>query len=146
MIYHRVEYPRYIPAAIQALRAAARAVHEGVLEPELVALVFQRISQINGCTFCLDLHGAELRRAGIEPRKLDTLPGWRHSRFFDARERAALAWAEALTTLPSGAPDDAVYDALKPHLDEAGIATLTAAVAVINALNRLGVGLQPEMP
>jgi AhpD family alkylhydroperoxidase len=146
MRYLRVEYPRYIPTAIQALRTASKAVHEGALEPELVDLIFQRVSQINGCTFCLDLHGGHLRHAGIDPRKLDTLPGWRHSRFFGARERAALAWAEALTVLPSGAADDALYDALKIHFDEAGIATLTMAVAVINAFNRVGVGLLPELP
>jgi alkylhydroperoxidase AhpD family core domain len=146
MRYRRVEYPRHVPAAVEALRAAATAAHAGVLEPDLVDLVFLRVSQINGCAFCMDLHGAALRRAGVDPRKLDTLPGWRHGHLFDARERAALAWAEALTALPSRAPDEADYEALKPHFDDAGIATLTMAVAVVNALNRLGVGLLPELP
>lgn len=146
MRYRRVEYPRHVPAAVEALRAAVTAVHAGVLEPDLVDLVFLRVSQINGCAFCMDLHGAALRRAGVDPRKLDTLPGWRHGHLFDARERAALAWAEALTALPSRAPDEADYEALKPHFDDAGIATLTMAVAVVNALNRLGVGLLPELP
>lgn len=146
MRYRRVEYPRHVPAAVEALRAAATAVHAGVLEPDLVDLVFLRVSQINGCAFCMDLHSAALRRAGVDPRKLDTLPGWRHGHLFDARERAALAWAEALTALPSRAPDEADYEALKPHFDDAGIATLTMAVAVVNALNRLGVGLLPELP
>ena len=123
------------------LRDDARSLH-----PDLVDLVFLRVSQINGCAFCMDLHGAALRRAGVDPRKLDTLPGWRHGHLFDARERAALAWAEALTALPSRAPDEADYEALKPHFDDAGIATLTMAVAVVNALNRLGVGLLPELP
>jgi alkylhydroperoxidase family enzyme len=89
---------------------------------------------------------AALRKAGVEQRKLDTVAGWRESRFFDARERAALAWAEALTHLRDGAPADAVYEALKAHFDESGIAELTMAIATINAWNRLGVGLQPELP
>ena len=85
-------------------------------------------------------------KAGVESRKLHTLAGWRDSRFFDAREGAALAWAEQLTTLPSGAPADATYEALKAHFDEHGIAELTMAVATINAWNRLGVGMQPVLP
>ncbi len=145
MNFHRVEYPKLVPAAFKALYAASNAVHEGVLEPALVELVFLRVSQINGCAYCMDMHGSALRKAGIDPRKLDTLPGWRDSRFFDARERAALEWAEALATLPSGAPAEATYEALKPHFDDAGIATLTMAVALISAWNRLGVGLQPEL-
>ncbi|WP_028918880.1 carboxymuconolactone decarboxylase family protein [Pseudoxanthomonas suwonensis] len=146
MNFHRVEYPRHVPAAFKALYAASTAVHEGVLEPALVELVFLRVSQLNGCAYCLDMHATALRKAGVDPRKLDTLAGWRDSRFFDPRERAALAWAEALATLPSGAPADATYEALEAHFDEAGIATLTMAVALINAWNRLGVGLQPELP
>lgn len=146
MDFHRVEYPKLVPAAFKALYTASNAIHEGALEPALVELVFLRVSQINGCAYCMDMHGTALRKAGIDPRKLDTLPGWRDSRFFDARERAALAWAEALATLPSGAPSDATYEALKQHFDDAGIATLTMAVALISAWNRLGVGLQPELP
>ena len=146
MNFHRVEYPKLVPAAFKALYAASNAVHAGALEPALVELVFLRVSQVNGCAYCMDMHGTVLRKAGVDPRKLDTLAGWRDSRFFDARERAALDWAEALATLPSGAPDDAGYEALQAHFDEAGIATLTMAVALIIAWNRLGVGLRPELP
>ena len=127
-------------------KTASTAVHNGVLGKEFLELIFLRVSQINGCAFCMDMHGGALRKAGVEPRKLDTLAGWRDSRFFDAREGAALAWAEQLTTLPSGAPADATYEALKDHFDEPGIAELTMAVATINAWNRLGVGMQPILP
>jgi alkylhydroperoxidase family enzyme len=92
------------------------------------------------------MHGTALRKAGVEQRKLDTVAGWRDSRFFDARESAALAWAEALTHLPGGAPAETVYEALTAHFDEQEIAELTMAIATINAWNRLGVGLQPELP
>ncbi|MBP7598453.1 carboxymuconolactone decarboxylase family protein [Pseudoxanthomonas mexicana] len=144
--FHRVDYPKHVPDAFRGLYAASTAVHNGVLGKEFLELIFLRVSQINGCAFCMDMHGGALRKAGVEPRKLDTLAGWRDSRFFDAREGAALAWAEQLTTLPSGAPADATYEALKDHFDESGIAELTMAVATINAWNRLGVGMQPILP
>ncbi|MEL1264168.1 carboxymuconolactone decarboxylase family protein [Pseudoxanthomonas putridarboris] len=146
MKFHRVKYPKYVPEAFRGLLAASQSLHDGKLDKALVDLIFLRVSQINGCAFCLDMHATALRKAGIEPRKIDTVAGWRDSRFFDAREGAALAWAEQLTALPSGAPADATYEALKTHFDEHEIAELTMAVATINAWNRLGVGLHPVLP
>lgn len=143
MKFHRVDYPKHVPDAFRGLYAASTAAHDGALGKAFLELVFLRVSQINGCAYCLDMHSTALRKAGVEQRKLDTLAGWRDSRFFDAREGAALAWAEQLTTLPGGAPADATYEALKEHFDERGIAELTMAVALINAWNRLGVGMQP---
>ncbi|TAA46443.1 carboxymuconolactone decarboxylase family protein [Pseudoxanthomonas winnipegensis] len=144
--FARIDYTRHLPKATQALLTLSQHVHGGVLEHTLVELVFLRVSQLNGCAYCLDMHATALRKAGVEPRKLDTVSAWRDSRLFDARERAALAWAEDLTTLPSGEPEEAAYQALQAHFDEEAIATLTMAVATINAWNRLGVGLQPQMP
>jgi len=146
MTFHRVDYPKHLPEAFKGLYATSMAVHDGSLGKELLELVFLRVSQINGCAFCLDMHSTALRKAGVEQRKLDTVAGWRDSRFFDAREGAALAWAEQLTTLPAGAPADATYEALRAHFDDRGIAELTMGVALINAWNRLGVGLQPVLP
>jgi AhpD family alkylhydroperoxidase len=144
--FHRVEYPKHVPEAFRGLYAASTALHNGALGKEFLELIFLRVSQINGCAFCLDMHASALRKAGVEPRKIDTVAGWRDSRFFDARESVALAWAEQLTTLPTGAPAEATYEALKEHFDEHGIAELTMAVATINAWNRLGVGMQPILP
>ena len=144
--FHRVEYPKHVPEAFRGLYAASTALHNGALGKEFLELIFLRVSQINGCAFCLDMHASALRKVGVEPRKIDTVAGWRDSRFFDARESAALAWAEQLTTLPTGAPAEATYEALKEHFDEHGIAELTMAVATINAWNRLGVGMQPILP
>lgn len=144
--FHRVDYTHHEPEAFKALLAASERIHQGPLGHELAELVFLRVSQLNGCAFCLDMHASALSEAGVEPRKIDTVAGWRDSRLFDARERAALAWAEALTALPSGAPPEASYRALGEHFDEPGIAALTVAVALINAWNRLGVGLQPQLP
>ena len=142
----RFDIGKLIPDGYKAMFGVHTYVQGAGLDLGLLELVRLRVSQINGCAFCMDMHGGALRKAGVEPRKLDTLAGWRDSRFFDAREGAALAWAEQLTTLPSGAPADATYEALKDHFDESGIAELTMAVATINAWNRLGVGMQPILP
>lgn len=142
----RVPYTRLAADAFKGLLAASQAVHSASLEHDLLELVFLRVSQINGCGYCMDMHATSLRKAGIEPRKLDTLPAWYESRFFDERERAALGWAEALTRLPDGAPSQAAFDALAPHFDAKGISDLSMAVAVINAWNRLGAGLLPPLP
>src|SRR5690606_29238521 len=110
----RVAYTRLAAEAFKSLLATSKAVHDSSLDHDLMELVFLRVSQINGCGYCMDMHGTALRKAGIEPRKLNTLPAWHESRFFDARERAALGWAEALTRLPDGAPSDAAFEALAP--------------------------------
>ena len=132
--------------AFKGLLATSQAVHDSSIDPTLMELVFLRVSQLNGCGYCMDMHGTALRKGGIEPRKLDTLPAWHESRFFDARERAALGWAEALTRLTDGAPSQAAFDALAPHFDEKGISDLSMGIAVINAWNRLGAGLLPPLP
>jgi uncharacterized peroxidase-related enzyme len=144
--FHRVEYPKYLPEAFRSLVDISTQLHQGKLGKEFLELIFLRVSQINGCAYCMDMHAGALRKAGVEPRRLDTLAGWRESRFFSAREGAALAWAEALAHLPAGAPGEATYQALTEHFDEHEIAELTMAIALINAWNRLGVGLQPALP
>ena len=146
MQFHRIDYTRHVPDAFKGLVAISQQLHQGRLGAELAELVFLRVSQLNGCAYCIDMHATALRKAGVAARKLDTLPAWRESPFYDAGERAALDWAEALTTLPAGAPPDEVYDALLPLFDEATISELTMAIATINAWNRLGVGLRPALP
>ncbi|HEY0335488.1 MAG TPA: carboxymuconolactone decarboxylase family protein [Stenotrophomonas sp.] len=145
MKFHRVDYTQHVPAAFKGLVTASTQIHHGAIGANLAELLFLRVSQINGCTYCMDMHATALRKAGVETRKLDTVAGWRESPFFDARERAALDWAEALTRLPSAPPADALYEALVAQFDEAGISEVTMAVALINAWNRLGVGLQPAL-
>ena len=115
------------------------------LDPQLRLLVEVRISQINGCAYCVDMHTREARGAGETQQRLDCLVVWREVSFFDARERAALAWAEALTLLPqTRAPDD-VYAAVRDQFDDKGLADLTLAIVAMNAWNRIGVGfaMQP---
>lgn len=146
MKFQRVDYTQHLPTAFKGLSSASMQVHAGSIGADLAELLFLRVSQINGCAFCLDMHASALRKAGVDPRKIDTVAGWHDSPLFDARERAALAWAEALTRLPTATPEDAPYDALAAQFDERGIAEVTMAIAVINAWNRLSVGLRPQLP
>lgn len=142
----RIDHTVHAASACQALGKLSYQLHHASLDYALVELVNQRVSQLNGCTFCLDMHGTALRKAQVDPRKLDTLAGWDESPFFDERERAALAWAESLTHVGTTRAPDAVYQALLSHFDEKQIAELTYAIAIINAWNRIAVGLRSPLP
>ena len=144
--FHRLDYTQHQPEVYQALLTASQLIHQGPLPPSLTELLSLRVSQLNGCAFCLDMHASALRASGVEPRKLDTLAGWRDSRFFGPGERAALAWADALTALPLTTSSAPQYQALGEHFDPSRITALTLVIALINAWNRLGVGLQPTLP
>lgn len=138
----RLPFPSLSPAAYQGLLATNKALTEGPLGLPLLELVFLRVSQINGCAFCLGKHSQTLRECEVPQEKLDCLAGWRISELFDARERAALAWAETLTHISDkGAPDE-LYEPLKAHFSDAEISDLTLAVSLMNAFNRLAVGMK----
>ncbi|NZA28432.1 carboxymuconolactone decarboxylase family protein [Luteimonas sp. SJ-92] len=142
----RIPYPKLAPKAFRAMLALAESLRESRLGPGLSGLVKMRVSQINGCAYCLDMHARELREAGEEQRRLDTLAGWRESRLFDARERAALGWAESLTRIETSGAADADYAPLLEHFDETAIAELTFLAVEINGWNRLAVGLRTPLP
>lgn len=142
----RVPYPKLVPDAFKAMLALAGSLSGGSLGPRLSGLVKLRVSQINGCAYCLDMHARELREAGEDQRRLDTLAGWRESRLFDGRERAALGWAESLTRIEATGAADADYAPLLEHFDETGIAELTFLAVEINGWNRLAVGLRTPLP
>jgi len=118
--------------ALVAVSASTRS-----LDPKLKALMEVRVSQMNGCAFCLDMHAAEARRAGETQQRLDCLAGWRDYPFFTERERAALAWAEAVTDISVTHAPDEVYQRLAAEMSEQEIVDLTVGVAAINAWNRL---------
>ncbi len=108
----------------------------------LIDLIDFRVSQINGCAFCLELHAKSLRDGGETNERIDSVAGWRVSSLFTERERAALAWAESVTHISTtGAPDD-VYQALTSHFSETEISDLTFVIATINALNRMAISLR----
>ncbi|WP_454252651.1 carboxymuconolactone decarboxylase family protein [Pseudomonas sp. Marseille-Q7302] len=138
----RLPFSTLSPAAYQGLIATGQALAQSSLGLELVELVYLRISQINGCAFCLGKHAETLREQGVSQAKLDRLAGWRISERFDARERAALEWAEALTAVSQQGAPDALYEPLKMHFSDAEVSDLTFVVALMNAFNRLAVGMK----
>jgi AhpD family alkylhydroperoxidase len=140
----RIDYPSVAPEVYKALNGAHAALHRTGFDKTLVDLVFQRISQINGCAYCVDLHGRDLRAAGETPERLDSIAAWHESPYFTDREKAALAWAESLTHVATThAPDD-VYADVRRHFSEVETANLTYAIALMNAFNRIAVGLRRE--
>ncbi len=138
----RIDYRKVFPDALQAMLGLEQAVHASELEPELLELVKMRASQLNGCAYCLDMHSKDARALGESEQRLYVLAAWREAPFYSERERAALAWCEALTLLPqTGAPDD-VYAELERVFDKKEIVALTLAIVAINGWNRFAVGLR----
>jgi AhpD family alkylhydroperoxidase len=138
----RIDYRRVMPEALQAMVGLEEAVTAGRLEPELLELVKMRASQLNGCAYCLDMHSKDARARGEDEQRLHLLAAWREAPFYSQRERAALAWCEALTLLPqTGAPDD-VYAQLSSEFDDEEIVALTLAIVAINGWNRFAVGFR----
>ena len=138
----RMDFRRAAPEAYRALAALTRA---STLDHGLSELVKVRVSQINGCAYCVDLHIGIAREAGEHQRRLDALVTWRESPFFSDAERAALALAEGLTDLPSGPVPDDLYAGVRDTLGEEGLVGLVVAVTGINAWNRamIAAGDQP---
>ncbi|WP_374554298.1 carboxymuconolactone decarboxylase family protein [Aquitalea pelogenes] len=138
----RLPYVELSAPALQHLRAIKQQLAESPLGRNLVELVYLRVSQINGCAFCLDMHSRALRSGGETAARLDTLAGWRLSPHFSARERAALAWAESVTLIAGTQADDAAYNPLLEHFNAQEICDLTMAIASMNALNRLAIAMR----
>ena len=128
--------------AYRALRAVHNLVHSSSIEATLVDLIYLRVSQINGCAYCVDLHTHDLLAAGEKPQKLYNMTVWREAPFFSPRERAALAWAEALTRLPIEPPSAALHEETRRAFSDKEFADLTFVIATMNAYNRLGVGFE----
>jgi len=130
--------------AMRALQAFSGAVEVLGLDKSLLHLIKLRASQINGCANCLDMHAHEARVDGENQQRLDTLQAWRETEFFGPRERAALAWTEALTHVAeTQAPDDA-YDMLKAEFDENEQVAVTMAINMINSWNRVAIGFRMQ--
>ena len=116
--------------------------HIASIDKKLRAMVELRVSQMNGCVYCVDLHATQARAEGETQQRLDCIAVWRECPFFDDSERAALAWAEAVTLLPETNAPDKLYDNLKEHFSEQQIVDLTLIVSLMNAWNRLAVGFR----
>lgn len=142
------EFTTTAPAVLAALRALGTAVDESGLDKQLTELLKLRASQLNGCAFCLQFHLNIARKIELPQAKVDLVAAWADAPIFSARERAALAWCEALTTMAQGHVADAVYDEVCAHFTRTDVLHLTAAIGAINAWNRLAGGLRftPPVP
>jgi AhpD family alkylhydroperoxidase len=138
----RIDYNRVAPDAIKALAATQPYLAGSAIQPRLRALIELRVSQINGCAYCVDMHCQEARRAGESQQRLDCLPVWRETPFFDERERAALAWAESVTLVAQTGVPDAVFAEGKRHFPEKDLVDLTLVVAAMNAWNRIAISFR----
>lgn len=142
----RMNYFRSAPEAMQAVVTLEEATSHLSLARDIRYLVKMRVSQINGCAYCLHMHAPEARRAGVSQEKLDVLAAWRESPAFDAREKAALAWAESLTRIEATGVPDRDYDALAAVFDERERTELTLVINAINMWNRFAVGFRSVHP
>jgi len=138
----RLSLKHNAPAGYQAMLDLDACISGCGLEESLLHLVYLRTSQINGCAFCNDMHWKDARRAGAAEQKLTLVLCWRESPGLSDRERAALAWAEAVTNLSDGHVPDSVYESSKSCFSAAEFSNLTLAIASMNAWNRLGVAFR----
>ncbi|WP_424972664.1 carboxymuconolactone decarboxylase family protein [Dinoroseobacter sp. S76] len=138
MMIERLDYVSINGPAIASMAQAKSDVTS--IDRKLRALLELRVSQINGCAYCVDLHTREARHAGETTQRLDCLPVWREVPFYSETEKAALAWAEALTRIAGNGAPEALYNALFDHFSDAQIVDLTLIIAQMNAWNRLAIG------
>jgi AhpD family alkylhydroperoxidase len=143
---YRVNAYDTAPAAMTALRGVEAYLHQCGLDKNLIELVKMRASQINGCAYCLDMHSKELRRNGESEQRIYLLNAWEESPLYTPRERAALAWTEALTLIADTHAPDAAYDEVNRHFDARELVDLTTLIGMINLWNRLAIGLRYEHP
>lgn len=151
MSHVRVTYDTFqkaAPAAQAALLAMGKSTEESGLDKTIVELAKLRVSQINNCAFCLQIHLNVSRRLGLPPEKLDLVATWHEAGIFSDRECAALAWAETLTRLDGRSVPDDAYESVRRHFSENEVIALSVAIANINAWNRLGAAFRfaPPIP
>lgn len=141
----RMDYLKAAPDGYKAMAGLQRYVTECGLEHSLLELVKLRASQINGCAFCLDMHTKDARAMGETEQRLYLLSAWREAPFYTDRERAALAWTEAVTLVAETGVPDEVYEEARQQFSEKELMDLTWAVVVINGWNRIAVSCRAEV-
>ncbi len=144
-MHQRIDYKVASPDAFNALLAVERQVHLSGLEPSLLELVKTRASQINGCAWCLDMHTKDARARGETEQRLYLVSAWREAPFYSERERAALAWTEAITEISRVGAPDALFAEVRRHFDEKQLVDLTLAIIAINGWNRMNVAFRTEV-
>lgn len=138
----RIEYAKVAPNAMSAMRGLEQYVRQSGLDPSLLELVKLRASQINGCAYCIDMHTKDARVRGESEQRLYAVAVWRETPFFTERERAALAWTQAVTQVSwQHVPED-VYQLARQHFDGKELVDLTMAIIAINGWNRLAISFR----
>ena len=148
MTQARIPFFQLAPANLQAMIALSGSVKKSSLGARLVELINLRVSQINGCGVCVDMHWRDLMKQEVPPRHLNAIAGWREApaSFFTERERAALNWAEAANALPHKHPSDEDFNRLKTHFSDSEIAEISYAIATIRAWNLINASLLNQIP
>ena len=139
---NRLNYSKAAPGAMRAMNALENYIAESKIEPSLRELVRLRASQINGCSYCVNMHSQDARDGGETEQRLYAIPVWRETPFFSDRERAALLWTEKLTLISIDHVPDEVYEQVRPHFTDEELVDLTLLIATINSWNRFGVGFR----
>ena len=144
MTKKRLDYNETDPKAIKGMLELEKYVVGSGLEVSLYELVKLRASQINGCAYCIDMHSKDARKAGETEQRLYALSAWRETSFYSKRERAALAWTEAMTLISENDMADSLYEEVQQHFTEKEHLALTMAIVAINGWNRLAIGFRKE--
>jgi AhpD family alkylhydroperoxidase len=140
----RFDFVKAAPGAHRAMAGFEHYLRTCGLEEKLVSLISLRASQINGCAFCLDMYWKDLRALGESEQRLYGLDAWRESPYYSDRERAALAWTEAVTLIANTHVPESVYDEVRPFFNERELSDLTLAIVAINAWNRISIATRRE--
>ena len=135
----RIDYLKVDRGGFAAMLGIEKYLHKCGLDAKLLDLIRLRASQINGCAYCIDMHWKDLKVAGETDQRLYGLDGWQESPYYSDRERAALAWTEAVTNIHEGHVPDAVYEQVRNFFPEKELADLTLAITAINSWNRLNI-------
>ena len=138
----RIDFTKVSPAAYKAVAALQTYVDQSGLDAKLRDLIKIRASQINGCAFCLAMHTRDARKVGETDERMHLLSAWRDAQIYSSRERAALAWIEAITLVTKDHVPDEVFDEVRKHFSEKEIVDLTAAAAAINTWNRISIAFR----
>jgi AhpD family alkylhydroperoxidase len=138
----RLDAVKAAPDVYRAMLALESVVKSSDLDGNLLDLVRLRASQVNGCAYCIDMHSKDLRAAGESEERIYLLEAWREAPFYSDRERAALAWTEAVTLIADGHVPDEVYDEARQHFTDNELVNLTLAIVAINGWNRFGIAFR----
>ncbi len=141
-MHPRIDHRKASPEAMKAMLGLEKYIHSCGLPEKLLHLLKMRVSQINGCAYCIDMHSKDLRAAGETEQRLYLLDAWREAPLYNERERAALAWAETVTLVTEGHVPDEVYEQAHSQFTDQELVNLTLAVVAINGWNRLNIAFR----